>query len=242
MTRRQALKHFALGPILWRDVDVATATPALEQTAWQRGVAKTAAEYRTRSAFGAVQAVVGAAVGVPVGNAVAVDAIPLQALIGAVAALATFWMAPVAWAAAVATRASLVQRNEARVYARALETHLAEDEECAKCRAIVEDFYVETMAHFHNILDGHERRSAEELETYWVSRTEQLIRVLEAHGATSNLISTIRTPVAATLARDDSYGDRHFDRVKWNLATVAQNLRHDMLREESPEKPLRSSL
>jgi len=88
---------------------------ALDQSAWQRGMAASVRAFdNPRSGIWALQAVLAAAVGVPVGNEVAVVSLGLQAVVGAAAGLAVFWGVPVAWSGVAALNAPRLQRNEAR--------------------------------------------------------------------------------------------------------------------------------
>lgn len=133
------IKHFALGPILARSVERAEAPSRFEQSAWQRGVSSAAASFdRGRSALQALQAVIGGAVGLPVGNAAAVDSVVLQIVIGAATGLAAYWAVPLIWSVGVAAYAPAAQRDEARAYARGLESYSGEANRLLALRSALE--------------------------------------------------------------------------------------------------------
>jgi hypothetical protein len=77
------LRKFALGPGFWKRVSAAEAKPPLDQSAWERGLATMARQYESpRTLVWPIQTVLAAAVGVPLGNAVAVNSWVVQALVG----------------------------------------------------------------------------------------------------------------------------------------------------------------
>jgi len=108
---RSSLRHFALGPLLWRSVDSAETTPKLWQSAWQRGVVATASLVdNNRGAYGPLLAVVFAVVGLLVGPGPWFVRVFFAALVGLLVA----WLVPTGIAAAVAFWIPRIQRNEAR--------------------------------------------------------------------------------------------------------------------------------
>lgn len=102
---------------------------SLAQSAWERGVASAASAFdRGRSPLNALQAIIGGAVGFPVGNVVAVNSVALQIVIGGAAGLGTYWAVPVLWSLGVAAWAPVPQRNEARDRVAKWESFWREDE------------------------------------------------------------------------------------------------------------------
>lgn len=115
------LRNFALGPVLWHSVDGAERANPEERTAWQHGVASTAALIdNNRGVYGPLLALPGVLAGVFAVPGPWYVRLLLAGLIGP-------WLVPTLVAAGLALCAPYVQRDEARQGVRQLRMKLESD-------------------------------------------------------------------------------------------------------------------
>jgi hypothetical protein len=219
------LKHFSLGPVLSPRVDAAYATEPLKRSSWQHGLVVAAQAFEDpRSGYGALQVFLGAGVGVVAGVALTGLPLYLQFVIGGVAGLATYWAVPTAWAVVAWLRAPRVQRDQAREYARALETHVHEYAEWARRREIAEDFRRETLEFARSVSEGNWHQSASDLDMHWRGNAGAVQGQLREHGADGDVTGEIDRQLAALDAKEDGYGDDEIRRIVNNMQTACQNV------------------
>jgi hypothetical protein len=115
MHRRGGLReHPALGPLLARRVDLATARSTLDRSAWDAGVVTAASAFeRPTGVVGVLQFVVGVVVGIVLAGT-GIDSAFLRWGVVVVGAVVAYWLTPTLLAAVAALDAPLKQRDEAR--------------------------------------------------------------------------------------------------------------------------------
>jgi hypothetical protein len=237
MARR--FQHFALGPVLWNRVDAAVAMSPLDQTAFQRGVASAASAFdRSRSPLGAMQALVGGAVGVPVGNAVSVNALSLQVVVGAAVGLAAYWTVPPLWALVVAVGAPVTQRNEARTYARALEQYAYEAFRWNRRRELAREFRAEVEEQLRN-MDHYPPGPNPSLVQHWAGTARKWAQLMTEGGGNEQYALVVEQSIK-WFARptNDPYGEDDVARFRNTADVVTLNFLN-MSALEPPVQPER---
>jgi hypothetical protein len=231
------LQKFALGPGFWKRVSAAEAKAPLDQSAWERGLATMARQYESpRTLVWPIQTVLAAAVGVPVGNAVAVNSWIVQALVGGATALLVFWLFPVVGAAILAARpAPIRQRNEARNYARDLEAHAREYAEWATRREMADDFKFNTLEEARN-MDQWNLPPAD-IEERWRANATAFRNQIADRGAGPEVTGEIDRQLEVLERREDPYGDNVIGRVRGSMMATCQNVWGHVRAEQAPTPP-----
>lgn len=222
-------------------MDEALATAPLDRTRWQYGIAVAARAFtEPRSGYGALQVFLGAGLGVVAGAAVNGLPLALQFLVGGLIALGAYWGVPTAWAGVAALDPRSVQRDEARRYARALETYNRDYELWAARREIAYRFRHDTFEDHKRFCAGQSDArlligslSAE--EERWRNLLNQAITQIEDNGA--DLSAFREQHLRALEDPDDSFeGDDHA-RIRNSMLSACQNLLAETLQLPAPTHP-----
>jgi hypothetical protein len=230
------LKHFSLGPVLSPRLDAANATESLERSRWQYGVVAAAKAFeQARSGYGASQVFLASGIGVVAG--VALTGLPLlvQFLIGGVAGLAVYWGVPTAWAGVGWLRASTVQRDEAREYARALEAYNHEYAQSAARREIAFTFRHDALEDARRLSEAEPRLmgSVSDEEERWRSILAAVARQIEDNGG--EMSASMESQLTALADRSPYPSD--ISRIRNSMLSAGQNLLGEMRNQPAPAAP-----
>jgi hypothetical protein len=229
-------KYFSLGPLLSHRVDEATATEPLRRSRWQYGVVAAAkALEQPLSAYGAAQSIGGIVVGVVVGAELGALPLILQVLIGVAAGLAAYWAVPAAWAGIGWLRAPTVQRDEAREYPRALETHSHAYAQWAARREIGYRFRHDILEDVRRIAAGRLMGSLSDEEDRWRNLLTQACTQMEDNGA--DVSDFLEGQLRALDDPDDLYDGNDEARIRNSMLSGCQNLLAEMLNQPAPTAP-----
>jgi hypothetical protein len=230
------LKYFSLGPILSPRVDQATATEPLNRSRWQQGTTVAANAFEQPfSAFGALHGLSGVVVGI--GAAVALSGLPLflQLLIGGLVWLAVYWAVPTTWAGIAGLHAPIVQRDQAREYARALEAHIHAYAQWAARREIGYRFRHDTFEDLKRIAGGQLMGSLSDEEDRWRNLLTQACTQMEDNGA--DLSAFLEGQLTQLDDPDGLYGGNDEARIRNSMLSACQNLLAEMLNQPPPTPP-----
>ena len=129
------------------------------------------------------------------------------------------------------------QRNEARAYAPALESHARDYAKWARRREIAEDFRRETLDFACSVFERNWRQSASDLDADWRANAAATQAQLREYGADEDTTSEIDRQLSAMgsamEAKDDGYGDDDIRRIASSMQTTCQKVytltrTHDM--------------
>jgi len=188
-----------------------------------------------RSGYGAAQVFLGAGLGVVVGAEFSGMPLFVQFLIGGAAGLVVYWGVPTAWAAIGWLRAPIVQRDQAREYARAFETYARDFEQWAARREIAYRFRHETFEDHRRITSANYMGSLSDEEDRWRNMMAQVANQIRDNGG--DVSNFMEAQLAALDDADNGYGGDDNARIRNSMLACCQNLLSDMLNQPAPRPP-----
>jgi hypothetical protein len=220
---------------IWAFIVPATGLSTLQESAWQRGKRETNELAKGRE----VLFMIVCAPAFAVGGLFVLTSVswPLRVVLAALIGLAVAFAVLALMSAFYAFRAPYRQRDEAREYARALETHANDSAQWARRREITEDFRRETLEFARSVFEGNWQQSASALDTHWRTNAVATQAQLREYGADEEVTSEIDRQLSALdsamEAKDDGYGDNDIRRLAANMQAACQNVwtltrAHDM--------------
>jgi hypothetical protein len=208
----------------------------LEQNAWQRGLTDIPGWTRRKPVLAQIGATVaGCGFGLTLGSTWW-----QRGLFGALVAAAVFLMGlGVLWLWH-STTAPVRQRNEARVYARALEAHVHAYTQWVQRRMVAEQFRWDTSQGGLAIADGTDTRSATELERNWRAMSAGVRAQLVQHGAAEDVdaVSAIDTQLRVLDTKEDQHGDDEIGRIRDSMVITGDNVLRVTRNEQPPTPPM----
>jgi hypothetical protein len=219
----EAIRAFALP---------AKGVPALGETAWQRGK-KQASELANRRA---IQFMIVCAPIFAVGGLLfALPGFwwPLRVLLAALIGLGVAIVAAFVVAGYYALRAPRRQRDEARGYARALESYAEGLSQRAARRELADDFRRETLEFARAVFEGNWHQPASALDTHWRQNASAMRALLLDRGAGDDVAAEFDRQLEVLDAKDDGYGDDEIRRLASSMQSTCQNV-WSLVRGEPP--------
>jgi hypothetical protein len=209
----------------------------LEEPAWQRGK-RWRSELANRRALTFM--ILSAPIFAAAGGAVALTVswplrAVLSALIGLGVAVLIVLVIPGLYALFYA---SFKQRDEAREYAAALETHVQEYGTWARRSQIADDFKHETLEDARRIGAGNLVGSVSDEETRWRTIVSQIGEQMQANGGDISVF--VDAQIAALNNTNDGLGDdesARLARIRNSMLATGQNLWSETRREAPPSVP-----